>query len=502
VQDLLVIGGGINGTGIARDAAGRGLDVVLVEKDDLAQHTSSASTKLIHGGLRYLEMYDFALVRKALIEREILLRAAPHIIWPMRFVLPHDKGQRPAWLIRLGLFLYDHLGGRKLLPPTSTLRRGKTDKLDPLKDEFRLAFEYSDCWVEDSRLVVLNAVDAKERGAEVLTCTACTKLVRHADYWEATFSSERGSETRKFRAVVNAAGGWVDEIIDLADPQDDATHLRLVKGSHIIVPKWHEGEHAYFFQNADGRIMFAIPYERGEFTLIGTTDIPYTADKDKVEISREEIEYLCAGASEYYQRAITPADVVATYSGVRPLYDDHAASASKVTRDFVLHYNTDGGAPILSVFGGKITTYRELAEEAVAELAPLFEGLPKTWTRHASLPGGDIPAANFEAYLSGLVLSHPHLPVELVTRLARAYGTRTRALLGDADTLADLGRDFGGGLTEREVSWLVDQEFARSAEDILFRRSKLYLHMTAEEQAAFTDWFNASHADAGLTAGQ
>jgi glycerol-3-phosphate dehydrogenase len=496
VHDLLVIGGGINGTGIARDAAGRGLDVVLVEKDDLAQHTSSASTKLIHGGLRYLEMYDFALVRKALIEREILLRAAPHIIWPMRFVLPHDKDQRPAWLIRLGLFIYDHLGGRKMLPPTEMLRRGKTDKLDPLKEEFRLAFEYSDCWVEDSRLVVLNAVDAKERGAQVCTRTACTKLVRHKDHWEAEFISPAGPKSAKFRAVVNAAGGWVDEIIDLADPKDDATHLRLVKGSHIIVPKWHEGEHAFFFQNVDGRIMFAIPYERSEYTLIGTTDIPYTADKDKVEISQEEIEYLCAGASEYYERAITPADVVATYSGVRPLYDDHAASASKVTRDFVLHYNTDGGAPILSVFGGKITTYRELAEEAVAELAPLFEGLPKSWTKKASLPGGDIPAANFDAFLSGLVLAWPHMPVDLLSRLARAYGTRTRMLLEGVEMLGDLGREFGGGLTEREASWLVEHEFACSAEDILRRRSKLYLHMTSEEQGAFTDWFNTTHPTA------
>jgi glycerol-3-phosphate dehydrogenase len=489
VHDLLVIGGGINGTGIARDAAGRGLDVVLVEKDDLAQHTSSASTKLIHGGLRYLEMYDFALVRKALIEREILLRAAPHIIWPMRFVLPHDKDQRPAWLIRLGLFLYDHLGGRKMLPPTKVLRRGKTDKLDPLKDEFRLAFEYSDCWVEDSRLVVLNAVDAKERGADVLTRTACTKLVRHEDHWEAELSSERGIETRSFKAVVNAAGGWVDAILGLAQPGANATHLRLVKGSHIIVPKWHDGEHAYFFQNGDGRIMFAIPYERGEFTLIGTTDIPYTADKDKVEISQEEIKYLCAGASEYYQRAITPADVVATYSGVRPLYDDHAASASKVTRDYVLHYDSDGGAPILSVFGGKITTYRELAEEAVAELAPVFEGLSHAWTKQASLPGGDIAAANFDAFLSGLVIAYPHLPIELLTRLARAYGTRARALLGDAADMSDLGREFGGGLTEREVTWLIEQEFAGTAEDVLRRRSKLYLHMTQEEQGAFADWF-------------
>ena len=495
MHDLLVIGGGINGTGIARDAAGRGLDVVLVEKDDLAQHTSSASTKLIHGGLRYLEMYDFALVRKALIEREILLRAAPHIIWPMRFVLPHQKDLRPAWLIRLGLFLYDHLGGRKMLPPTATLRRGKTDKLDPLKEEFRLAFEYSDCWVEDSRLVVLNAMDARERGADVLTRTACTKLTRHADHWEAEFASTAGMETRQFRAVINAAGGWVDEIIDMADPSDTATHLRLVKGSHIIVPKWHEGDHAYFFQNGDGRIMFAIPYERGEYTLIGTTDIPYTAGKDQVEISPEEIDYLCAGASEYYKRAITPGDVVATYSGVRPLYDDHAANASKVTRDFVLHYETEGGAPILSVFGGKITTYRELAEEAVAELAPLFEGLPKSWTKQAHLPGGDIPGANFDAYLSGLVLAYPHLPVELLTRLARAYGTRVRRLLADVQHLADLGRDFGGGLTEREVTYLVTEEFALSADDVLRRRSKLYLHMTEAEQAAFRDWFPAAHPE-------
>jgi glycerol-3-phosphate dehydrogenase len=501
VHDLLVIGGGINGTGIARDAAGRGLDVVLVEKDDLAQHTSSASTKLIHGGLRYLEMYDFTLVRKALIEREILLRAAPHIIWPMRFVLPHDKDLRPAWLIRLGLFLYDHLGGRKMLPPTSVLRRGKTSKLDPLREEFRLAFEYSDCWVEDSRLVVLNAVDAQERGAEILTRTACTKLTRGADFWEAEITSAAGVETRRFRAVVNAAGGWVDDVLGLAGPGENETHLRLVKGSHIIIPKWHEGDHAYFFQNGDGRIMFAIPYERGEFTLIGTTDVPYTANKDRVEISQEEIGYLCAGASEYYQRPVTPADVVATYSGVRPLYDDHAASASKVTRDYVLHYDSEGGAPILSVFGGKITTYRELAEEAVAELAPLFEGLPRAWTKRASLPGGDIPAANFDAFLSGLVIAWPHLPVDLLTRLARAYGTRVRALLDKVETLADLGRDFGGGLAEREVSWLVDREFARSAEDILRRRSKLYLHMTEEEQRAFSDWFTARHP-APLTSGQ
>ena len=292
MHDLLVIGGGINGAGIARDAAGRGLKVLLCEKDDLAAHTSSASTKLIHGGLRYLEMYDFALVRKALIEREILLRAAPHIIWPMRFVLPYDKDLRPAWLIRLGLFLYDHMGGRKMLPPTRTLRRKKTDRLDPLREEFRLAFEYSDCWVEDSRLVVLNAVDAQERGADILTQTACIGLARHADHWEATLRGPDGEKTVMARAVVNAAGGWVDEILGLAEPGTRQQNLRLVKGSHIIVPRWHEGDYAYFFQNGDGRIMFAIPYERGEFTLIGTTDVPYEADKDKVEISQDEIDAL------------------------------------------------------------------------------------------------------------------------------------------------------------------------------------------------------------------
>ena len=492
MHDLLVIGGGINGTGVARDAAGRGLDVVLVEKDDLAQHTSSASTKLIHGGLRYLEMYDFALVRKALIEREILLRAAPHIIWPMRFVLPYDKDLRPAWLIRLGLFLYDHLGGREMLPPTRTLRRKSSPKLDPLKNEFRLAFEYSDCWVEDSRLVVLNAVDAKERGAEILTRTACSRLVRHSDRWEADFTSVTGTETRTFRAVVNSAGGWVDEVLGLAGAGAGQPNLRLVKGSHIIVPKWHDGPHAYFFQNGDGRIMFAIPYERGEFTLIGTTDVPYTADKNKVEISPEEIDYLCAGASEYYTKPISPSDVVATYSGVRPLYDDHAASASKVTRDYVLKRDASGGAPILSVFGGKITTYRELAEHVLEEMAPDFPDMGEPWTREARLPGGDIPLADFDSFLGGLHFVFSGIPSPLLSRLARAYGTRLKVLLKGKKTLADLGRDFGGGLTEAEVRYLVEHEFARSAEDILKRRSKLYLHMTEAEQREFTAWFEAA----------
>ncbi len=489
MQDLLVIGGGINGTGIARDAAGRGLSTVLAEKDDLAQHTSSASTKLIHGGLRYLEMYDFALVRKALGEREVLLRAAPHIIWPMRFVLPYDKDLRPAWLIRLGLFLYDHLGGRKLLPPTKVLRREHSDRLDALKDEFRLAFEYSDCWVEDARLVVLNAVDAQERGAEVRVGTACTRLVRHAGHWEADLTDTSGTVTREFRAIVNAAGGWVDEILGLSRKGGNQTHLRLVKGSHIVVPKCHEGDYAYFFQNGDGRIMFAIPYERGEFTLIGTTDVPYTADKNKVEISPEEIDYLCQGASEYYRKPITPADVVWTYSGVRPLYDDHAASASKVTRDYVLQRDAEGGATMLSVFGGKITTYRELAEHALKELAPDFPAMGAPWTRDAHLPGGDIAGVDFDAFAAGLALRLPDIPAPLLRRLARAYGTRIDTLLGGRTTLADFGRSFGGGLTEVEARYLVAHEFARSAEDVLYRRSKLTLHMSEAEKAEFATWF-------------
>ncbi|RAN36991.1 glycerol-3-phosphate dehydrogenase [Hyphomonas pacifica] len=489
MHDILVIGGGINGTGIARDAAGRGLDVVLCEKDDLAQHTSSASTKLIHGGLRYLEQYDFALVRKALIEREVLLRAAPHIIWPMRFVLPHHKELRPAWLIRLGLFLYDHLGGRKLLPPTKVLRRKSTGKLDALKDQYRLAFEYSDCWVEDSRLVVLNAVDARKRGAEIMTRTACTSLTRHADYWEAVLQGPKGMETRQFRTVVNAAGAWVDDVLGLDGEAPEKPHLRLVKGSHIIVPRWHHGDHAYFFQNGDGRIMFAIPYERGEFTLIGTTDVPYEANRDKVEITPEEIAYLCEGASAYYKKAITPADVVGTYSGVRPLYDDHAVNASKVTRDYVLKREAEDGAPILSVFGGKITTYRELSEHALAELKDDLPNMKRSWTRGAHLPGGDIPGGHFREYVDGLVLRYPGLDPALLSRLTRAYGTRVEDLLGDAAVEADLGRAFGAGLTEAEVCYLRREEFAASADDILWRRSKLGIHMTEAEREAFRDWF-------------
>ncbi|MEL6257560.1 MAG: glycerol-3-phosphate dehydrogenase [Pseudomonadota bacterium] len=491
MYDLLVIGGGINGVGIARDAAGRGLKVVLCEKDDLAAHTSSSSTKLIHGGLRYLEHYDFALVRKALIEREVLLRSAPHIIWPLRFVLPHQKDLRPAWLIRTGLFLYDHLGGRELLPGTKTLRRNSSDKFAPLKQSFTTAFEYSDCWVEDSRLVVLNAVDAAEHGADVLTRTACKSLQRHGDHWTATLEQSAG-DTREIDAkiVVNAAGPWVDDVAGLAFPGRNASTVRLVKGSHIVTRKLYDGDHCYFFQNGDGRIMFAIPYEDGRYTLVGTTDVPYTADKDAVEISDDEIDYLCASASEYFEQPVTPKDIVSTYSGVRPLYDDQSENASTVTRDYVLSYDKTGGAPILSVYGGKITTFRTLAESALKVVENDLPNMTTPWTKDAPLPGGDLPNADFDAFQAAKANAFPWLDRDTLHRLARAYGSRIDAILDSASSVEDLGEDFGGGLFEAEVRYLMDREFAETAQDVLWRRSKLGLHAPDETMARLETWMS------------
>ena len=489
--DLLVIGGGVNGAGIARDAAGRGLSVILCEKNDLGSATSSASTKLIHGGLRYLEYYEFRLVRESLMEREVLLRAAPHIIWPLRFVLPHHKGLRPAWLLRLGLFLYDHLGGRKLLPPTRTVNLHADAKGTPLRSEFSKGFEYSDCWVEDSRLVVLTAKDAAERGAEVLTRTACSHLSRHDDLWHATLSSKKGARDIKAHAVVNAAGPWLLDVLNsVAGRNDTSASIRLIKGSHIVVPKLHDGDHCYIFQNADSRIIFAIPYEQ-DFTLIGTTDIPYEGDPSKVEITDAERDYLCEAASEYFETPILPEQVVWTYSGVRPLYDDAAANPSAVTRDYTLDLDQpDGQAPLLSVFGGKITTYRKLAEHAMETLLPLLGSTAPSWTANQPLPGGDIPEARFDDFLEDMAHRYPWVSRQHLRRLARAYGTRLEQILDGVSSWEELGREFGAGLTEAELTYLRSQEWATTAEDVLWRRSKLGLRLgevERQEVAAFME---------------
>ncbi len=477
--DLLVIGGGINGAGIARDAAGRGLSVLLCEAEDLASHTSSASTKLIHGGLRYLEYYEFRLVRESLIERERLLGIAPHIIWPLRFVLPQPPGARPGWLIRAGLFLYDHIGGRKRLPASQAV------SLDGawgagLKRHVRRGFVYSDCWVEDSRLVVLNAIDAAARGATVLTRTRVAGAVREGEHWRATLADAAGSRTIRARAIVNAAGPWVHGVLGSIAGASAERPPRLVKGSHIIVPRMFDGEHAYILQNEDGRIVFAIPYET-DFTLIGTTDISWSAEAGAPAISAEEVQYLCDLVNEYFDRPITPADVRGSYSGVRPLYDDGRADASAVTRDYVLRLGTDEGPQLLSAFGGKITTYRKLAEHALEKLAPFLPPMRPAWTEGAALPGGDM--GDFGAFLAEVRQRWPFLGDVRSLRLARAYGTRIADLLGDATSLADLGRDFGGGLSEAEVAYLRHHEWARTADDILWRRSKLGLHTGADTRA-------------------
>ncbi|MEL7041305.1 MAG: glycerol-3-phosphate dehydrogenase [Pseudomonadota bacterium] len=488
MYDLFIIGGGINGAGIARDAAGRGLRVLLCEKDDLAAHTSSASTKLIHGGLRYLEHYDFALVRKALIEREVLLRAAPHIIWPLRFVLPHHQDMRPTWLIRLGLFLYDHLGGRKILPPTQSLNRKNSDVFQPLRADFVKGFEYSDCWVDDARLVVLNAMDAADRGATIMTQTECTGLDTNGETWTATLRPDGRTERRiEARAVVNAAGPWVDTLLQQAGARQNRPSVRLVKGSHIIVPKLFDDERCFFFQAGDGRIVFAIPYERGKFTLIGTTDLAYSGDLNAVSASAEEINYLCAIANTYFEQQISPSDVVATYSGVRPLFDDHAENASSVTRDYVLKFLDQASAPFLSVIGGKITTYRKLAEDVLKQLAPHFPQASAAWTDDQPLPGGDIENGDFDAFEAISAQAYPWLDSATHYRLARTYGTRLQHVLRGAKAPSDLGEHFGAGLYEKEVAYLVAHEFARCVDDIVWRRTKLGLHLSAPQLERLKD---------------
>ena len=490
--DLLVVGGGINGTGIARDAAGRGLSVLLVERDDLASHTSSWSTKLVHGGLRYLEHYEFRLVRESLREREVLLQAAPHLVRPMRFVLPHHSGLRPAWLLRLGLFLYDHIGGRKLLPATKTVDLSEGPLGAPLKDEFTKGFEYTDCSVDDSRLVALCAVDAAARGATVLTRTAFVGAKRSGGAWTCRIRDADGEQAVRARAVVNAAGPWVTELLDGTDGAKAQKRIRLVKGSHIVTESLFDHDRAYIFQNADERIVFAIPYMHGG-TLIGTTDEPYEGDPAKAEISRAETEYLCEAVSEYLARPVTPDDVTSTYSGVRPLYDDlKAEDAQEVTRDYA--FDIDRGedepepgeglaAPLLSIFGGKLTTFRKLAEHAVDKLAPDL-GAGGAWTRHAALPGGEMGYEDWDAWKTGIAERYPFLPQDLLDRLTKAYGTRIEAVVGDAASLADMGEDHGHGLTEAELRHLTEHEFARTADDVLDRRTRLGLRFTPAEREA------------------
>ncbi len=486
--DLLIIGGGINGAGIARDAAGRGLSVLLVEAEDLASHTSSASTKLIHGGLRYLEYYEFRLVRESLIERERLLGMAPHIIWPLAFVLPQLNSPRPAWLVRLGLFIYDHLGGRKKLPATKTVDLRRSALNNGLLPGAKTAFVYSDCWVEDSRLVVLNARDAAEHGARIETRTRLVSAARNGAQWSALVVGPQGERTVMAKALVNAAGPWVEDVLQRVANARQDRGVRLIKGSHIVVPRLYDGDHAFMLQNPDKRVVFAIPYETN-FTLIGTTDEPWEGLPGRAEISPAETAYLCETVRRYFKTQIQPEDVVWSYAGIRPLYDDHAASASAVTRDYVLDLDAaEDKAPLLSVFGGKITTFRKLAEHALEKLTPFFPAARGPWTAGADLPGGDIPGDDFDGFVAALAAERPALPRALLRRLGRAYGTRVQSLLGGAQVLDDLGTDFGGGLTAAEVDYLAEMEWACSAQDILYRRSKMGLHAPVGTAAAIDSY--------------
>ena len=499
--DVLVVGGGINGVGIARDLAGRGWRVVLAEQDDLAAHTSSSSTKLIHGGLRYLEYCEFALVRKALQEREVLLKSAPHIMWPLRFVMPHEPSMRPVWMVRIGLFLYDHLAKREWLPASKVVDLRQDPVGAPLQDRYTRGFVYSDGWVDDARLVVLNAIDARQRGARILTRTRCTAAQRSATGWQVSLRSAHGQSRQvSARALVNAAGPWAEQFLrgtaTSADGRSLATKsLRLVKGSHIVVPRCFEHDHAYIFQNPDRRIIFAIPYER-DFTLIGTTDQEIEGEPGQARIDAAEVAYLCEQASRYFKRAITPADVVWTYAGVRPLLDDASGDPSAVTRDYLLESNTQG-APLLSVWGGKITTFRKLAEEAADDVGHMLGEPRKPWTEGQSLPGGDLsawvgaaqrPDTDFERLLQAVQARHGWLPPALALRLCRAYGSRIDGVIGAATALTGLGAEVAPGLHEAELHFLMRDEWAVDAQDILWRRSKLGLHYTEPQCQQVAQW--------------
>ena len=517
MHDLFIIGGGINGCGIARDAAGRGLRVALAEMNDLGSATSSSSTKLFHGGLRYLEFFEVRLVREALIEREVLLRAMPHISWPMRFVLPLHKdmrfetdtpasrvlstlmpwmkGRRPDWMIRFGLFLYDSLGGRKILPGTRSLDLTSDPAGAPLHDKYRKAFEYSDCWVEDARLVMLNARDAAARGARIMTRTRVVSAERAADHWTVTIEDTATGQRSEMRArmLINAGGPWVGEIIHGIARLNSSENVRLVRGSHIVTRKLFDHDKCYFFQGEDGRIIFAIPYET-DFTLIGTTDADHSDPAQRPECTPAERDYLLQFASRYFRQPVTEADVKWTYSGVRPLYDDGASSATAATRDYVLRVDQNGGAPILNVFGGKITTYRRLAESAlekIGEVLPMQEG---AWTAGVALPGGDFPVDGVADLIARLRAAHPFLDDRWARRLVRAYGSEAPAMLDGAAEVTDLGQMFGATITARELDWSVAREWVQCGDDFLWRRTKLGLQVTEAQASEIDGYIRAEHA--------
>lgn len=494
--DILIVGGGINGVGIARDAAGRGLKILLCEQRDLASGTSSASTKLIHGGLRYLENYEFRLVRESLLERDVLRAAAPHLITPVRFILPHHRRLRPAFLLRLGLWLYDILASGTRLPKSRAINLRKDPRGHPLKDSFRRGFEYSDCWADDARLVVLNAMAARESGATVLTQSECVDFQRHAAHWDVTVESAEGERTSyKARAMVNAAGPWAGSLYQKALNTASARHsIRLVKGSHIVIGKRLCDQDSYILQHDDGRVTFVIPYQ-DDLTLIGTTDMAFNGDPADAVVSADEIEYLCASVANYFREPVTPADVVWSYTGVRPLYEDGKDSASKVSRDYVLDLeSTNGAAPLLSVFGGKLTTFRKLSERAVTMLSSALDTTTQPWTASATLPGGAFADGTPDSLLAPLGHRFPWLESSTVSRLVAAYGSRAIAVLGTARSVEDLGQHFGMGLYESEVEYLATHEWATCAADILWRRSKLGLHTGAATTAKLERWFR-SHSE-------
>jgi glycerol-3-phosphate dehydrogenase len=490
MYDIAIIGGGINGCGIARDATGRRLNVLLAEMGDLASGTSSWSTKLIHGGLRYLEYYEFRLVREALTEREVLWSMAPHIIHPARFVLPHHEGLRPAWLLRTGLFLYDHLGGRRMLPGTKVLDLAKDVAGTPLKPQYTKGFEYSDCRVDDARLVVLNARDAADRGADIRTRTKVTSAVRAGHHWNLKLRDMlTGRETTESaRLLVNAAGPWIDIVLQGAFHRNEAHNVRLVQGSHIVVPRLFEHDKCYMFQNSDGRIVFALPFERN-YTLIGTTDEDYGGDPADARASAVEISYLCKTASGYFRESINANDVVWSFSGVRPLYDDRATKAQAATRDYVMHSEGGEDAPgLINIFGGKLTTYRRLAEEAVDKACGMLKSTEGSWTEGVPLPGGEFPPDSLDTEIALLRDAFPWLLRAHSERLFRTYGTRAHRILRRAADYDDLGRCFGADLYEREVEYLTENEWALTAKDVIWRRTKLGLRFSRGETSSLENW--------------